>query len=141
MKKTKFLIISILPLFLLSCIMSPDQMLESFNDNLYEDIGGGMYQHGEVIINPELIPRDIYPVIPGGTLRLEISAAYYDYSWSLEDQTSKQKWDIPGFYIVYVGRPNIELIGGHKYTLTLNLKNRNGVKYMDTATLSCVNNS
>ena len=126
-------------LIICSCGISPDQMLENFNNEIYEDVGGGVYENKDgVSINTHLIPKSVYPVNAGGQLRVEVSPAYYGYTWVLKDNSSKEEYNIKGYYIVYIGPPDVNFSSGGEYTLTLNLKNRDGVAYSDSATIKVV---
>ena len=139
MKKSVLILMMLIGCLMLgSCAVSADQMLQEFNEQVYEELGNGNYVGKGVHISTKLIPRDVYPVKEAYTLRLEIDPRFYDYQWSVKDNTSGSSYNIPGYYIVYVGRPEIDFIYGHSYTLTLFAKNRNGVLFTDTATLSVV---
>lgn len=134
------LVCSLFVLNIAGCSMNPDMMLKEFNNGLFEDVGGGIYLNKDgASVNTRLIPRDVYPVKEHGTLKLVISQAYHDYTWSLKDNKTGQVYSIDdGFFVVYVGRPQIELLSDRKYTLTLFATNNNGVLFTDTATINVV---
>lgn len=138
MIKRYLLVILSISLFLSSCVQSPDDMLKQFNDNLYEDIGNGMYQHGDVIINKALIPKDVYSIFEYDIFKLRVSQAYMEYNWTLKDNETESSYNIDGFYILRIGPQDIKLVGGRSYTLTLNVINVNGVLYQDSATIKVV---
>lgn len=141
MKKTfKILFSVVCTLFVLiaaSCTMSADQMVEQYNGKMTEEKPGELKPNSKPYFNNSLLPKDVYRVVEGGTLRFEEARAFFDHKWILKDNKTGQEYNVGDFYITYVGMPDIKLTEG-TYTLTLYVKNWNNVVFKDSATIIVV---